>query len=244
MSTHEHLILTDTRGQLPSFLQQFHRLVALGTKVLRKWEGAVWDHEKTSVVELRTPAAVIEAIAYVMANPAAAGLVRLARQWPGITVQPDQLGRCTWSARRPEYYFDSNNPAWPEVATLELSMPPLAMNENDLRSAVGRELEFLEQAAHDAIRSKGRSFLGPNRISRLSPFDRAKSFEPLRRRNPTFAVGRGQRDELLHAVALLRDFRRAYREALDRWRQRVRSAVFPFGTWLMRCLHDVPVASR
>lgn len=54
MSTHEHLIVTDTRGQLPRFLQDFHRIFALGIKVLRKWEGAVWDHEKTSVVELRT----------------------------------------------------------------------------------------------------------------------------------------------------------------------------------------------
>src|SRR5262245_29792556 len=65
MSTHEHLVLTDVRGQLPRFLQEFHRLVALGVKLLRKWDGAVWDHEKTSVVELRTTQAVIEAIAYV-----------------------------------------------------------------------------------------------------------------------------------------------------------------------------------
>ena len=39
MSTHLHLVVTDTRGELPRFLQQFHRLVALGTKVLRAWEG-------------------------------------------------------------------------------------------------------------------------------------------------------------------------------------------------------------
>jgi putative transposase len=37
MSTHEHLVVTDTQGQLPDFLRRLHRLVALGTKVLRKW---------------------------------------------------------------------------------------------------------------------------------------------------------------------------------------------------------------
>src|SRR5882672_3015353 len=43
MSTHEHLIVSDPHGQLPRFLQEFHRLLALNIKVLRKWEGAVWD---------------------------------------------------------------------------------------------------------------------------------------------------------------------------------------------------------
>ena len=49
MSTHEHLVVTDTRGVLPRFTQELHRLLALGIKSLRKWEGAAWDHEKTSV---------------------------------------------------------------------------------------------------------------------------------------------------------------------------------------------------
>jgi putative transposase len=51
MSTHEHLVLTDTQGILPRFLCEFHRVIALGVQALRDWEGAVWDHEKTSVVE-------------------------------------------------------------------------------------------------------------------------------------------------------------------------------------------------
>jgi hypothetical protein len=33
MSTHEHLVLTDTNKRLPDFLRRLHRLVALGTKV-------------------------------------------------------------------------------------------------------------------------------------------------------------------------------------------------------------------
>ena len=60
MSTHEHLVVSDPEGRLPEFLHYLHRHVALATKVLRKWDGAVWDHESTSVVELRTPAAVAE----------------------------------------------------------------------------------------------------------------------------------------------------------------------------------------
>lgn len=93
MSTHLHLVVTDVRGVLPRFLQFFRRIVALGTKVLRTWEGPVWDHEATSVVRLLTHAAVVEKIAYTLANPVAAGLVRHAREWPGAKVSPSEIGR-------------------------------------------------------------------------------------------------------------------------------------------------------
>jgi putative transposase len=38
MSTHEHLVVTDMRGCLPRFIAELHRMMALGVKVLRKWE--------------------------------------------------------------------------------------------------------------------------------------------------------------------------------------------------------------
>jgi len=54
-------------------------LVSLGTKVLRKWEGPTWAPEEASLVRLLTEQAIIEKLAYVMANPVKAGLVRHAR---------------------------------------------------------------------------------------------------------------------------------------------------------------------
>jgi putative transposase len=243
MSTHEHLIVTDTRGQLPRFLQEFHRLFALGVKVLRAWEGAVWDHDKTSVVELRTVEAVIEKLAYVMANPVAAGLVRSASQWPGVTTAPEQLGRVTFTAARPDCYFDSDNPAWPETARLSLVMPACHVRGAQLRVAVANELAYAESQARASVNARGWKVAGRERVTRLSPYERAASWEPLRGRNPTFAVGRGQREAFGHAVAMLRGFRRAYRDAIKRWRTGVRDAVFPAGTWLMRCVHLVTVAA-
>ena len=106
MSTHEHLVLTDVRGRLPDFLQRFHRLVSLGTKALRKWDGPVWDHERTSVVRLLTENALVEKLAYVAANPVKAGLVRKANDWPGVTVLPHELGRRTFAAERPDGFFN------------------------------------------------------------------------------------------------------------------------------------------
>jgi putative transposase len=91
LSTHEHLIVTDTMGKLPDFLRDLHRLTALVLKVLRKWEGPIWDHEQTSVVHLLTPEAIVEKLAYVMANPTAVGAVRYAKDGRTSVKRPGQL---------------------------------------------------------------------------------------------------------------------------------------------------------
>lgn len=243
MSTHEHLVVTDVEGSLPRFLAELHRTVALCVKALRKWEGEVWDNGKTSVVELRTSAAVIEKLAYIAANPVVAGLVHHAGEWPGITTLPMHLGQAAWTARRPSFYLDTANPAWPEAATLKLSLSPLSqMSEAHVRAAVGAELDRLEAEAHAQVRAKGWTVIGARHLQRLSPFKRAKSWEPLRARNPSFAVGRHQRRAFFLAVQRVREFRVAYRKALDAWRCGLRSIIFPRATWMMRQFHGVMIA--
>lgn len=244
MSTHEHLVVTDTRGVLPDFLRELHRLVALGVKVLRKWEGAVWDHEKTSVVRLLTPEAIIEKIAYCMANPVAAGLVRSARDWPGLTTHPAQIGQARLSAARPTVFFDPESPQWPANASISLTMPPSLVGQMTLaefQRRVTEELELQEGAARCEVKKEGRSFLGAGRCRRCSPYQRARSFEPVRGRNPSFAVGRGNREAFFAEVSNLRAFRRAYRQVMTEWRAGVREVRFPLGTWLMRRVHAVSV---
>ncbi|WP_437581441.1 transposase [Sorangium sp. So ce887] len=243
MSTHLHLVVTDVHGVLPRFLHLFHRLVALGTKVLRKWEGPVWDHEATSVVRLLTPAAVVEKIAYVLANPVAAGLVRHAREWPGVKVDVGELGCGVLRATRPSVYLDPENPQWVEEATLPLALPPGIEQENagSLRHQIAAELERLEAQAHAEAERQGLRFLGAERVSRVSPYERATSSEELRGRNPTFAVGRDQGDSWQTAATAVRAFRASYRAALERWRAGVRSVLFPVGTWWMRTFHGANV---
>jgi REP-associated tyrosine transposase len=247
MSTHEHLLLTDPRGVLPDFLRELHRLVALGTKVLRKWEGPVWESEKTSVVRLLTPQAIVEKIAYCMANPVAAGLVNRACDWPGLSTLPEQLGRGVLTADRPTFFFDAHNAQWPETAQLALTLPPSLegqMSLEEFQGQVAAELERQQKEARQEVAKSGRGFLGVDRCQSTSPYRRARSFEPLRDRNPTFAVGRGNRQAFFAAVEELRAFRAAYREALRLWRQGVRDVAFPPGTWAMKQLHAVVVQQR
>ncbi|WP_437787282.1 transposase [Sorangium sp. So ce1097] len=243
MSSHLHLVVTDPNGALPRFLQFFHRIVALGTKVLRKWEGPVWDHEATSVVRLLTHAAVVEKIAYVLANPVAAGLVRHARDWPGAKVDVSEIGCGELRAARPSAYFDPENPQWPEQVTLPLTLPPVVQDGVEgFRRAVAAELTWHEAQAHAGIHRQGLRFLGAKRASKISPYERATSFEVLRGRNPTFAIGRDQGGAWRVAAAAVRAFRASYRAALERWRAGIRTAVFPAGTWWMRIFHGVSVA--
>lgn len=245
MSTHEHLVVGDPEGRLPEFLQYFHRLVALGTKVLRKWEGAVWDHEPTSVVELRTAEAVIEALVYLMANPTAAGLVPNAKDWPGVTTRPSAIGTAVWVVERPTEYFAQNDAKWPASMELRFHMPQaareLGLSDDAFRELVAQRLRELEQEARANVKALGRSFLGADRCSKLSPFRRARSWEPARARNPCFAVGRGNHEAYREAAARLRAFRSAYRQALARWRAGVRDVPFPAGTWLMLHRHSALV---
>ena len=245
MSTHEHLVLSDPDGRLPSFLQYFHRLVALGIKQLRKWEGAVWDHEPTSVVELRTPQAVVEALAYLMGNPVAAGLVPCAKDWPGVTTRPSELGCAVWTVERPTEYFAQDDAKWPPEVELRLHMPraarDLGLTDAELRNVVADELDQLERAARARAKELGLGFLGADRCAKLSPFGRARSPEPERSRNPCFAVGRGNREAFFEAAERLRAFRLAYRQVFTAWRAGQRDAAFPAGTWLMRHRHGARV---
>ena len=64
----------------------------------------------------------------------------------------------------------------------------------------------------------------------------------LRDRNPTFAVGRGQRQAFFEAVKRLRHFRQAYHHAREVWLQGLRDVIFPHGTWAMQWLHHATVA--
>lgn len=247
MSTHVHLVVTDVEGVLPSFLQFFHRIAAAGTKVLRNWEGSLWDHKHTSVVRLRTDAAVVEKIAYVLANPVAAGLVWQPHAWPGAKTNVSDIGAGELRAARPRFYFDPSNKQWPAEAVLPVTLPPCvgAEGRKQFVTDLGVELKRQVVAAHEEIRRRGHRVLGAARAATISPEERATSSEEFGATNPTFATGTKQgRAVRKAAVEAVRVFRAAYRVARDQWRAGVRAVVFPVGTWWLRVFHGACVEPR
>jgi hypothetical protein len=243
MSNHVHVVATDSDGCLPRWLAFVFRILALCVKTLRAWDGPLWDAEQPSVVRLETSQAVIEKIAYVIANPASANLVRTAVEWPGLVSRPEQIGVARLSAARPSLYMNPKNKSWPEMAQLPLELPPAIAQEDASRFVrkILHEVKRLERISAARVRS-GQRVLGADAARALDPFDRPASKEAIGRTLPTSAVGRngGSMRRLVSEAS--RRFRLLYSKALAEWRAGVRSTVFPNGTWAMRVHHMVVVA--
>ncbi len=233
MSTHEHLGCTDFRGEYPDFIHKLHTNVANAMKVHRKWEGAVWDDRPTNALELLTPDAVVQSFAYAMVNPVSAGLVKHEHEWPGVTVKTNDIGNKVFIIERPNIYFDPQNPDWPDVAELELTLPP-GFEPEDFQHQLGEEVRKQRAEAKKEVRKKGLRVMGRQRVLMQSPFKRARSFFEYGARTPTLAVGRGNGKLLKQAIKELQFFRQLYREALDKYKAGITDVAFPLGTWWMR----------
>jgi hypothetical protein len=218
MSTHCHEVITDVRGEYPNFLETLHRNLALCTKAYRGWPEEVFNKRSTGVHALLTPEAMMESIAYLIANPVEAGAVRYAKDWPGAHTLPAHIGTRVIRVKRPTHYFRPNNPEWPEEIELRLEMP--AALELDYGPELGT----------------GIAFVGPRRLLKLAHTKRAKSYEVFGSLNPQFAAA-GNRAAAAEAVKRLRAFAAQYTRALAAWTAGDRSACFPEGTWWMRVCH-------
>lgn len=244
MSTHIHYVITDPEGRLPRFLELFHRLVALGVKIIRKWDGAVWDSSQTSVVELTTRDAIVAKIAYTLANPVAAGLVDSASAWTGAKTTIADIGSGKILTERPNIYFSKKNPKWKSHVVLPIVLPPSIAKENAeaFLDAIAEEVDRIESNARREHVKRG--FLGMKKVLRVSPESRITSRELACQRNPTFATGKNNKHAAQKATESLLQFRRAYRRALHAWRAGNRGVEFPAGTYAMRVFHGAIVANQ
>lgn len=244
MSTHMHYVITDPTGRLPRFLELFHRLAAIGVKIIRFWDGAVWDRSQTSVVELGSRQAIVEKIAYTLANPVEAGLVATAQEWPGIKTSVDDIGQTTLEAKRPNQYFRAKNPLWTLDAFLEVTLPPSIdpSEAQAFRAEIQKELSDREEAA--GAKFPPHTVLGAENVIKVDPESRTTSHEPKFQRQPTFALGRGATKAMREAmIAKRRAFQTAYAKAFEEWRAGNRTITFPAGTYAMHVIHKVNVAS-
>jgi putative transposase len=121
MSNHWHGVVTDPLARLPEFLEHFHRLLARAQNAsLGRWEN-LWSSDKTSVVLLVSDQDVLEKMAYTMANPTAAGLVRSPREWPGVVTE--RIGE-RYRAAMPDIFFNPEGPL-PDAISLDFARPPI-----------------------------------------------------------------------------------------------------------------------
>jgi hypothetical protein len=183
-------------------------------------------------VELLDEEAIIEKIAYVLANPVTAGLVRRATRWPGETSARLSFGDVVIALRpATAYYRNSRQSARYELV---LAAPP-GVDPIHCLERVRVRVHQLEKEAAQKMQREGRKWLGERRVLQQDPYDSPSTWEARRGLRPTFA----SRDKWKRVEASQRRgwFLSAYRSALDRFRSGDRTVTFPHGTWLMERLY-------
>jgi REP-associated tyrosine transposase len=234
LSNHYHLIVTDPHARLPDFHRYLDGLVARATNcALGRWE-SFWDPDSYSAVRLETAADILDKMVYVLANPVAAGLVRLGSEWPGLWSGPELIGRGPIVANRPKAFFREDGPM-PVSASLQLRRAPGFESDGALADALRKRLGEAEDRAAADLEREGRATVGARRVLAQKPHARPAMGEPRRALSPRVACRNKWRR--IEALQRLEEFGDAYRDALRKWRAGVRDILFPSGTWLMRVQH-------
>jgi len=236
LSNHFHLVLTDPKARLPAFMQYLDSLIGRAVNASRgRWDH-FWEDAPYSAVVLTSPRDVVEKAAYVLANPVAAGLVRHAREWPGLWSGPHLLAADPEDVARPEGFFRRCGLV-PKRIQIGLAAPQGFGSSAEFREALQSALAELE--AHHARERRG--FLGVARVLAQKWWARPQHAEPRRRLSPRVA---GRVESLrVEALAGLHEFLAAYRVAWKAWRKGRRAVVFPAGTYALRVLHGAACAA-
>ena len=180
-------------------------------------------------------------IAYVVANPVAAGLVEQPERWPGVLLWNEKSVHVS----RPNRYFREDGTC-PAHLELRIERPAgidsAAVSCREWRDRVDAAIARKVIAAHRCVRGLGRAFLGRSAVLAASFAQRARTYEVRFGVIPTFAAKLRAVRESLRRVE--RAFRWHYRRAFERWQQGERAVRFPAGTWGMVATHGAMVGTR
>jgi hypothetical protein len=237
MSNHVHLVVTDPAGCLPRFLQIFHRHVACCMNAALGRTENFWSSTGTSAVALDGEHDVLDKIAYVIANPVAAGLVDDPAKWNGVISQP---GGGVVTASRPTVFYRPKG-KMPESIELNIT-PPDASAYPSAEAVVAQLLDLIALRVRDATSATIANGVDCELPEHADPAMRARhgsAPEQVGALRPKFAAR--TRERRREALERLRAFCASYASALRAWREGDRSVAFPPGTYLMRVQHGARV---
>jgi putative transposase len=126
-------------------------------------------------------------MAYVIANPTAAGLVRSPQKWPGVISK--RLGESR-RIKRPTGFFRTEG-AMPEFATLSF-VRPAQLAHFDVAAANQLLFQSVSPKVHAAracaLRNR-KPFAGAKAVMKMALSRSAAATETVKGRNPRFAIG-------------------------------------------------------
>ncbi|MGC4079479.1 MAG: transposase [Rubrivivax sp.] len=239
MSNHHHAVIWDRDGRLSEFLEHLHKLIAKAMNALRdRWEN-FWAAEKASAVRLVNAEDRFEKLMYVLMNPVAADLVDQVADWPGASSFSQMLSGKKRVVKRPSWFFAEDS-TMPEQVELAVERPEgfEKLSGAEWSKRVLDEVRKREKAARLERQRNDRGVKGRKAVLEGSWKDYPSTAAPRRQLRPEFAC-KNPKDRAAVAVGL-KEFRRAYRVALQAWRTGDRSAVFPYGTYAMVVVLGAP----
>jgi hypothetical protein len=170
-----------------------------------------------------------DTIAYILANPVEAGLVRKPHHWPGAISSVEELAPHTKKVKRPEAYFRGEQ--WPEEVEYPVGAPlEISSRFGGIAEMQRMVAARLEKALAKAEKRHGGMVLGLEKIARRKPMSRAKAWEDFGERVGKFAAST---EEIRRgAVARWKQFQLEYRDAREQM-LRGKRGIWPEGTWKM-----------
>lgn len=229
MSNHYHAVVYDPTGQVCQFIQYFHKLVA--TVLNEKWgrRENFWSTEETCITFLANEADIIEKVAYVLANPAAAHLVRKAAEWPGASSLRFLDGRSRVVAR-PEIYFKTKDSAVPEEVSLRAVLPHgTKLSREVFVAEVLRQVAAIEAtAATKRRKNKKLKVVGVETV--LTQRHTASPNTKATRSKLRPCVACKDTKERPEHLVVLKQFRLHYRDAREELKSGAKNPIYPVGT--------------
>ena len=234
MSNHYHATVHDRFGRLADWETFVNGQLARYLNTIHERDSHVWSASEGNAIEIATPGhKFIEKTAYTLANPTKAGLVYAPTAWPGLYIGVEALRRGQrFVFTRPKDYFDATG-RLPDEVDLVPCTPP-GWKHEEFCDKVEAELERQLTASREALKAAGRAYLTGAGVTATSPFDRPAHTLPVnagRAATPRVRLLGNTAGETRAMIARYKSFLERYGEALAAWREGLRDAFFPEGTW-------------
>lgn len=243
MSSHPHIFVFDKNRNTPSEVWRFKQYV---NGVFAKWlnwyrstSGKVFDPnvvaQQFAILDVEEEASTC---AYIESNLVAAGILDPDGVFDRAVSKREYLFQ-PLRIERPKGWFQERT--WPEVAEIQLDIPPLAVAEGHTRESWWYETQkesYLQQwAALEKRHEEGKPIRTAREVMSEDPL------APRKRKinhSRVLCAGRSRSRKARYYLSWRR-FLRAYRRAIARLTEGAANVLFPYGTCRMACTFGMPM---
>ncbi|MEM7260411.1 MAG: hypothetical protein AAF488_00370 [Planctomycetota bacterium] len=235
LSNHQHTNFGDPEARHPEFRQDLYSQETRTLNRLRKTKGPKWTPDDQCTILLGDPEAVLDSIAYTIANPVHHNLVETPEEWPGFLSLVEDLCAPPRLIRRPAI-LDEYESTFPKEVYLEFQKPLLFhdWSDTEYRDEIRRRVD--EKCEHAASERK-RPVAGRIAVLSSDPTDRPSTPPKSNRDTPRVAAKNVGVRRLLRLWIVL--FVDEHREARQRFEGHEWTVEFPANTYWHRRRYGV-----